>query len=240
MAGPSSRWWSNASVEVSDAWDRAIVALGRPSEKSTYGLIGGPGPSQTMVLVSADVDSVAKLNIFSMGATRIKNEYINLVVAKKDLGAITPSATMHEGVILIGKARGRHPRWDDPFVHEWILKRLLLPAGGGVAHHDITPWNVLRAGSTLTLIDWEAADFQKTVNPIHNLLDYVLRGAVVKREPARRVCRTLARSMKNAGITLREAREATRGYIEYRSSLCKSDALLDLTCRYANYIELVL
>lgn len=183
------RLWITADAAVQMAWEKSMATLGSPSADGAVGLLGEPGPRQKLTLVVPGSPWVAKTALGPSARRSIEREANNydLLEASGLLQCAVPSHKRVGDVLLIERLEGSHPSWASGEAARWILESLLEPDGGAIQHGDVTPWNVMQTHDGYRLLDWEDAEPTGRVDPLHNLLDFVLRGAAVARAAPARV-----------------------------------------------------
>lgn len=184
-----SHLWITADAAVQMAWERSMAALGSPSSDGAVGLLGEPGPRQKLTLVVPGSPWVAKAALHPSARRSIEREASNydLLEASGLLRSTVPSHKRVGDVLLIERLEGSHPSWASREAAKWILESLPVSDRGAIQHGDVTPWNVMQTRDGYRLLDWEDAEPAGRVDPMHNLLDFVLRGAAVARAAPVRV-----------------------------------------------------
>jgi hypothetical protein len=184
--------WTTADPIFTDAWYKGLDRLGCPKDKWALGILGEPGREQKMVIVTPSSPWVIKIAIGPAAFKAIEREAheYELLQASNWLAryAVPKVRRIGEDALFLERLEGEHPQWDDPRIHQWIRQQLVQGSSvRGIYHGDITPWNVIDSGGTYKLLDWENADGCRYTRPLHNVLDYILRGAAVKRVKTSRV-----------------------------------------------------
>ena len=228
--------WRTPPADVRKAWDIGARFL-RQDQQIIIGVLSDPGPEQRLTLIPADEEIVVKVAVEEGGRRAIERERANLAALEatpwRQLGPQVrddPSRTSaSRAVLLMDRVSGSHPKWDDGAVHRKLHCALSSapanedhvrrpgPAGAGLSHGDVTPWNVVeRDDGSLALLDWEFADFSRPAHPVCGLLDFVLRGAVVARARPSRVRRVLLSTVRQAGVDSSERGDIVKLYRAYR------------------------
>lgn len=226
--------WAPAGSAAREAWEQGITALGSPSLGLTLGLLGEPGQRQKLTLVVPGSPWVAKVALSADARGSIEREADNydLLQASGLLRDAVPDHRRAGEVLLIERVEGSHPTWASPEASRWILESLLAPDGGAIQHGDVTPWNLMLTREGYRLFDWEDANPASRVDPLHNLLDFVIRGAAVARAAPERVS-----SFLRAYLPDRRT-DALRSYESYRRNLTEGriDGLEVRTGKYLRFL----
>lgn len=177
------RLWIVADASVQMAWERGMVALGSPSADRAVALLGEPGPRQKLTLVVPGSPWVAKVALDASARRSLEREANNYDLLETEglLRGAVPSHKKTGEVLLVERLEGSHPSWSSQEAAHWVLESLLAPDGRAIRHGDVTPWNVMLTPDGYRLLDWEDAEPIRRVDPLCNLLDFVLRGAAVAR-----------------------------------------------------------
>lgn len=224
--------WIPADEAVRGAWDTGMIALGSPQGDLAVGLVGERGPRQKLTLVVPGSPWVAKVALEASARRSIEREADNydLLQASGLLRGAIPNHRRAGEVLLVERVEGPHPTWDSRSAAEWILESLQAPDGGGIQHGDVTPWNVIRAHDGYRLIDWEDANLAGGVDPLFNVLDFVIRGAALSRSAPAKVNSLLSGYLQGRRV------ETLNAYESYRRRL--TDGRIDaLKARSETYLR---
>lgn len=234
-AWPTRDWlWRPANDVVREAWEKGIAALGSPSSDLAMGLLGEPGPRQKLTLLVPGSRWVAKVALDVSARQSIEREAANydLLEAEGLLRGAVPKHKRAGEVLLVERLEGSHPSWASQEAARWILESLLTSDGEAIQHGDVTPWNVIRTREGYRLIDWEDASPAGRVDPLLNLLDFVIRGAAVCRATPARVNSLLGAYLPDCRADILSA------YESYRQELTdgRIDGLQTRTGRYLGFL----
>lgn len=204
------------------------------------GILSDPGDRQRLVGIPSGGAWIAKVSRAPAGAEALDREYATIRrFSELGIHGLPAVRAPSDGVLLVEKIDGVHPRWDDLRILDWIANDFRCTTGeyAGIApaHRDLTPWNVLLAGERICVIDWEGAATDIGYPPLMNLLDFVFRGAAMKRVRRRRVHELLMQLVHRRIAGGNELKAAVDEYPAYRSSVGahgSPDDLLERSLRY--------
>jgi hypothetical protein len=198
--------WRLASPAEREAWRRGCSELTLDSAATSpqIGVLGEPGKRQRLVIIGESTVAKVPMGAESQDANRHEYENHSQVAGRFDIqpGWLLRSELLPNGTLVVERADGTHPGWDDPATIAWIKNSFVWGSEpGGVPHGDLTPWNVIRStDGRWRVLDWELADPTLTVPPEYNVMDFVLRGAVVARAQSSHVREVLAQSGIASGM----------------------------------------